>query len=198
MPRLVLLAAALLTAATTGAEAHTGVGTASSVAHGFAHPLGGVDHLVTMIAVGLFAMRLGGPALWLVPASFVTVMAAGGAAGMAGLGLPLAEAGIAFSIVALGAMIAFRVPVSTGAAMLLVGLFAVFHGHAHGAEMPHSLSALGYGIGFVAATCALHALGIGLGVAAARKGEAFGSRALRTAGSGVALAGVTLLVAGLY
>ena len=162
-PCLVLLslAAALLMLAATAAQAHTGVGGTAGFAHGFAHPLGGIDHVLVMVAVGLFAAQLGGRALWLVPLSFVSVMMAGGALGMAGVAMPFVEIGIGLSVVVLGLAVAFGLHLPTAAAMALVGLFAIFHGHAHGAEMPESASGLAYGAGFVLATALLHALGIG-------------------------------------
>jgi urease accessory protein len=193
MSRLVLLAAALLTVAASAAEAHTGVGNTAGFAHGFTHPLGGIDHVLVMVAVGLFAARSGGRALWLVPLSFVAMMTVGGVFGIAGVGLPLVEIGIGLSVVVLGLAVAFRVYPPTALAMALVGLFAIFHGHAHGAEMPESASALMYGAGFVLATALLHALGMGLGLGLDRTSAAIGRGALRAAGSAMALAGVAIL-----
>jgi urease accessory protein len=192
-----LAAASLALVATialpTIASAHPGHDGTSGFIHGFLHPLGGLDHILAMVAVGLFAARLGGRALWLVPASFVITMAAAGIAGMAGLALPYVEAGIALSILVLGAVIALETTMPVAAAMGLVAFFAVFHGHAHGAEMPETMSGLAYGAGFVAATAALHALGIGLGLAIGRSSEMFGRRVLQVGGSAAALAGAALL-----
>jgi len=192
-----LAAASLALVATialpTIASAHPGHDGTSGFIHGFLHPLGGLDHILAMVAVGLFAARLGGRALWLVPASFVITMAAAGIAGMAGLALPYVEAGIALSILVLGAAIALETTMPVAAAMGLVAFFAVFHGHAHGAEMPETMSGLAYGAGFVAATAALHALGIGLGLAIGRSSEMFGRRVLQVGGSAAALAGAALL-----
>ncbi len=140
MFRLLSLAAALLTAAATAAHAHTGVGSTAGLLHGFAHPLGGIDHVLVMVAVGLFAAQLGGPALWLVPLSFVSLMILGGIFGMAAVGLPFVEIGIGLSVVVLGFAVAFRLHIPIALAMALVGLFAIFHGYAHGAEMPESAS----------------------------------------------------------
>jgi urease accessory protein len=193
MSRPALLAAALLIAATTMAHAHTGVGGTAGFAHGFAHPLCGIDHVLAMIAVGLFAARLGGRALWLVPLSFVSVMVAGGALGMAGIELPFVEIGIGFSVVVLGMMVALGFHLPTAVAMALVGAFAIFHGHAHGAEMPEPASGLVYGVGFVLATAMLHALGIGIGLGIGKTGAAIGRGGLRTAGTAMALAGVAIL-----
>ena len=183
----------LLLLASTAAYAHTGIGTTSGFAHGLAHPIGGIDHVLAMVAVGLFAAHLGGRALWAVPLSFVTMMAAGGAAGMGGIELPFVEIGIGLSVVVLGAAVAFRLHLPTLAAMALVGVFAIFHGHAHGAEMPETASGFEYALGFVLATAALHGCGIGLGLALGRKGETMGVRISRVAGSAMALAGVAIL-----
>src|SRR4051794_25073867 len=147
MSRLALPVAALLISVASAAQAHTGIGDTAGFAHGFAHPLGGIDHVVVMVAVGLFAARLGGRALWLVPLSFVSVMIAGGALGMAGIDVPFVEFGIGLSVVVLGLAVAFGLHLPTAAAMALVGVFAIFHGHAHGAEMPESASGLIYGAG---------------------------------------------------
>jgi urease accessory protein len=187
---LVLVAAV---AVPTIASAHPGHEGAPGFIHGFLHPLGGLDHILAMVAVGLFAARLGGRALWLVPASFVVTMAVAGVAGMTGFALPYVEAGIALSILVLGAAIALEMTMPVAAAMGLVAFFAVFHGHAHGAEMPETMSGLAYGGGFIAATAALHALGLGLGLAIGRTGEAFSRRILQVGGGAAALAGAALL-----
>ena len=189
----VSLALVATIAVPTIAAAHPGHDGAPGFIHGFLHPLGGLDHILAMVAVGLFAARLGGRALWLVPASFVVTMAAAGVAGMAGLALPSVEAGIALSILVLGAAIALEATMPVAAAMGLVAFFAVFHGHAHGTEMPQTMSGLAYGTGFVAATAALHALGIGLGLVIGRTSELFGRRVLQIGGGAAALAGAALL-----
>jgi urease accessory protein len=192
MFRLLWLAAALLTATATVAHAHTGIGSTAGFAHGFSHPLGGIDHVLVMVAVGLFAAQLGGRALWLIPLSFVSVVAFGGACGMAGIGLPFVEIGIGLSVIILGLAVAFGFRIPTAAAMALVGLFAIFHGHAHGTEMPESASGLVYGIGFVLATALLHALGTGIGVIFDRTDAAIGRRALQITGGAMAMAGVAI------
>jgi urease accessory protein len=183
------LAAALLP---TAALAHTGIGAAGGFALGFWHPIGGLDHVLAMMAVGALAVRLGGRALWLVPAAFVAMMAVGGFAGMAGLQLPFVETGIALSVVVLGLAVAPQWKLPVAAASALVGLFAIFHGHAHGSEMPVDASGIAYAVGFVLATAALHVAGIGLGVAVGRIG-ARSRLALRASGGAMALAGVALL-----
>lgn len=173
----------------TAALAHTGHGATSGFDHGLAHPLSGADHLLAMVLVGLFAWQLGGRARWLVPASFVTVMALGGIAGAAGLPLPFVETGIALSVVALGAIVAFGARPPVAAAMGLVGLFAIFHGYAHGAEMPENAGGLAYATGFLCATALLH----GAGLAAGALGERFGTVTIRAAGLLAAVAGSVLL-----
>ncbi len=145
------------------ASAHPGHESAD-LAHGFMHPLGGIDHIIAMLAVGLLAARLGGRALWLVPASFVAAMTVAGVAASTGAALPYVETGIAVSVVVLGAIAVFGVAMPIAAAMGLVAFFAVFHGYAHGLEMPETASGLAYGAGFVAATTVLHGIGIGLGL----------------------------------
>jgi urease accessory protein len=188
-------AAAILIAMTGAAAAHPGHGDAGGLAHGFLHPLGGLDHVLAMVAVGLYAALLGGRALWLVPATFVAVMALGGATGVAGYALPYTELGVALSVVALGLAVALRVSLPTLAAMALAGVFAVFHGHAHGAEMPQDLSGYAYAAGFLAATALLHGAGIALGLGMGRLSGLDGRRATQAAGGAVALAGLALLVA---
>jgi len=174
------------------ALAHPGHGDAGFT-HGFAHPLSGLDHVLAMLAVGLYAALLGGRALWLVPASFVAMMAVGGALGMAGIALPYTEAAIALSVIVLGLAVALRVSLPTLVAMALVGTFAVFHGHAHGAEMPQAASGYAFAAGFVLATALLHGVGIALGLAAAKLADHGGWRAAQLAGGAMALAGVALL-----
>lgn len=172
MPRTLLrLAIAFLALTPAVASAHPGDESAGLV-HGFMHPLGGFDHIIAMVAVGLLAARLGGRALWLVPASFVAAMTVAGFAGSTGVALPYMETGIAVSVVVLGAVAVFGMAMPVAAAMGLVGFFAVFHGYAHGLEMPDTVSGLAYGAGFVAATAMLHGVGIGLGllIGQARRG----------------------------
>lgn len=145
------------------AHAHPGHDV-SGFAAGVAHPLHGLDHILAMVAVGLWAAQLGGRARWLVPASFVSVMALGGALGMAGVPLPFAEQGIFASVLILGVLIAAAVRLPVPASMAVVGLFALCHGHAHGLEMPGTAAGLAYGAGFVLATALLHTAGIGTGL----------------------------------
>jgi urease accessory protein len=156
-----LLAALLIP---TLAHAHVGVGEASGISYGLAHPVSGLDHFVAMVAVGLWAAQRGGRAVWAVPLSFVSVMAVGCLAGKAGIAVPFIEQGITASVLVLGLLIVAAVRLPVAVSSCLVGLFAVCHGHAHGAEMPATVSGLAYGVGFVLATGFLHALGIGIGM----------------------------------
>ena len=176
------------------ALAHTGHGATGGFAHGFVHPIFGMDHVLAMVAVGLFAGQLGGRALWLVPAAFVGVMALGGALGVAGIAVPAVEIGIALSVVVLGAAVAFRLKAPVALAMILVGAFAVFHGHAHGTEMPETAVGLAYGAGFMLATALLHGAGIGLGFLAAKAAEARGTLLVRGLGGAMSVFGLVILV----
>jgi urease accessory protein len=187
------LAAALVAMLPVAASAHVGVGDTHGFVHGFSHPLGGIDHMLTMVAVGVFAAHLGGRALWLVPLSFVAVMALAGLVGMAGIGVPFVELGIGLSIVVLGLVVALQLNPPTVVAMALVGFFAIFHGHAHGAEMPETASGLAYAAGFVGATALLHAIGIGLGLAAGKTGAAYNQRIVQAGGGAMTLAGIAIL-----
>lgn len=174
------------------AHAHTGVGDTGGLVHGFMHPIGGLDHVLAMVAVGMFASILGGRALWLVPTSFVAMMAVGGILGMEGVNVPFVEIGIAASVIVLGVAVALRWNASTAAATGVVSLFAIFHGQAHGAEMPLDASALQYAIGFMAATALLHIAGIGIGVGIGRI-SANSTTAMRFGGGAMAVAGAGLL-----
>jgi urease accessory protein len=188
-----LTTTAALTLIPTAALAHPGIGDAHGFVHGLAHPLGGLDHILAMVAVGIFAWQLGGRALWLVPATFISVMAAGAALAMAGVAVPQVELGIAASVIVLGAIVALGLHVPVAIAMGLVGLFAIFHGHAHGTEMPLDAAGAAYAAGFMLATALLHVSGIALGFAVGRIGDAFGSRAYQLGGSAIALAGAAIL-----
>jgi urease accessory protein len=145
-------------------HAHVGTGGTDGLSHGIAHPFSGLDHLCAMIAVGIWAAQRGGRAVWLVPLSFVAVMMLGGLLGARRVEIPFVEAGIVLSVLVLGVMIAASARLPLTASVVIVALFALFHGHAHGTEMPESAAGLAYGIGFVAATALLHACGIGLGL----------------------------------
>ncbi len=197
MHRKLAIGLALVLALAPGiATAHPGADHVHGAVFGFLHPLGGIDHVLAMVAVGIFAAQLGGRALWLVPTAFVATMAVAGALGMTGVVLPHVEIGIALSVIALGAAVALRINVSTVAAAAVAGIFAVFHGYAHGAEMPASLSGIGYGLGFLAATVRLHLVGIGLFMLLTRPQHRFNQIAVRALGVIVAFAGAALLAAG--
>jgi urease accessory protein len=162
-------------------------GHADGAMAGLMHPLTGIDHVLAMLAVGLWGAQLGGRAQWLLPASFVALLAVGGALGMSGAALPMVEAGIVTSVLLLGLLIGFAVKLKTLPAATIVGVFAVFHGFAHGAEMPAMSTAWWYGVGFVAASAALHGVGLWLGRAVRAD-----SRWLRTGGGVISLAGLWL------
>lgn len=143
------------------AEAHTFGSQGAGLMAGLTHPFVGLDHLLAMIAVGIWAGQLGGRAVWLIPLTFVSVMAAAATLASFGLLLPLVEPAITCSVLVLGLLIAGSVCLPTSVGALLVGLFAVFHGYAHGLELPQAASPILYGAGFVLATALLHGLGIG-------------------------------------
>lgn len=174
------------------ALAHTGVGETTGLMHGFGHPIGGADHMLAMVAVGLWAAQIGGRALWIVPCVFVGVMVLGGIFGFSGLPLPFVEEGILVSVLILGILIAgaFRLPLVFSS--ILAGVFAIFHGHAHGAEMPETISAASYAAGFALATAMLHVAGIGLGMFTQKANL---HTVTRLAGGAIALSGVYLAVA---
>jgi len=181
--------AAVLAGAATPAVAHTGIHSVSGFAAGFLHPLGGLDHMLAMIGVGLFAALLGRGALLAVPASFVLMMMAGGALGMAGVEIPAVEVAIAASVVAVGSVVAWGWAWPTSAAAMLVGFFALFHGYAHGAELPVGASGLTYGLGFALASAALHSLGIILSQINLGAGKV-----TRPLGVAITIAGLVLVV----
>jgi urease accessory protein len=191
-PRCGRLAVAtmMLLASVQPVLAHPQVGQVQGFATGFGHPMSGLDHVVAMIAVGLWGAQLGSPALWLLPVTFPMVMAFGGFLGLIGVGLPGVEVGIALSALLLGVMVASEARPSLVLAAVLVGFFGIFHGHAHGTELPAGQNGLAYSIGFVAATGLLHGVGIAIGVV---HQWAPGRIGLRVAGGAVAVAGVTFL-----
>ena len=182
------LSAFLLMAASMPAYAHVGIGTTSSFTAGFMHQFSGLDHMTVMIAVGLWAALKGGKAIWAWPAAFVGVMLVGGAFGMLHMPLPFVEPGILASVVALGLLVALAVDLPVSAGVAIIALFALFHGHAHGTEVPESAGGLEYMAGFAITTALLHAVGIaaGLGLGIRFRGLA------RTAGAACAAIGVGL------
>jgi urease accessory protein len=191
MALLLRLAAFVLCAAIAVAPAcaHSGSVT-GGFAGGFAHPLFGPDHIVAMVAVGLWGAFLGAPAIWLLPITFPLVMAFGGVLGIIGVPIPGVEIGIAASAIVLGLMVALAARPPLWVAAALVGAFAIFHGHAHGAELPAAADAVAFSLGFVMATGMLHLCGIAFGLLARWPA---GRIAVRTAGAAIALAGVAFL-----
>ena len=173
------------------ALAHTGAGQTTGFMYGFGHPIGGADHMLAMVAVGLWAAQIGGRALWIVPGTFVGVMLIGGILGFTGIPVPFVEEGILVSILILGILIvgAFKLPLAYSS--MIVGLFAVFHGHAHGAEMPETLSAAWYAVGFALATAMLHLAGMGLGILMQKTNL---HTLNRFAGAAIAVSGVYLAI----
>ena len=173
------------------AQAHPGLpGHAHGFNDGLAHPLTGLDHLCAMVAVGIWAWQCGGRMRWQLPLAFVSVMAIGGALGLNGIRVPLAEQGIAASLIVLGIFIAAAVRLPMLASAIVVGFFALFHGYAHGAEMPGSVSSVAYATGFLMATAILHCAGLALGLTAKRFHSA---RLIRYAGFGIAVCGIIFL-----
>jgi len=170
---------------------HPQGGSAAGLLSGLAHPVSGADHVLAMVAVGLWGAQLGLPALWLLPVTFPLLMAIGGFLGLVGIPLPGVEVGIALSAIVLGLAVALAVRPPFWVAAAMVGVFAIFHGHAHGTELPVGESGLLYSLGFVVATGMLHAAGIGLGTV--HRWPA-GRAALRAAGSLIAASGVLFLV----
>ncbi len=160
-----LMLALILTLYAGLAAAHTDGGISGGFASGFTHPVNGWDHVVAMVAVGLWGAFLGAPAIWLLPVVFPLVMAFGGALGVLGVPVPAIETGIAASAIVLGGMIAFAVRPPLWIAAVIVGTFAIFHGHAHGTELPKAADPLTYSVGFVVATGLLHLSGIAFGSA---------------------------------
>jgi urease accessory protein len=181
------VAVVILATLSSSAFAHVG-GHASGLADGLAHPFSGLDHVLAMVAVGLWASRLGRPAIWLLPLTFPAVMALGAVVGASGMAVPGTEIALAGTVIVLGLVIAFALRPSVAASAALIGGFALIHGYSHGAELPPSSGALAYGAGFVAATFMLHAIGLAIG------GLSRQALAARAAGAAIAAVGVVLLV----
>jgi urease accessory protein len=171
-------------------EAHVQQGQAAGFLTGLKHPVSGLDHVLAMIAVGLWGAQLGAPAVWLLPVTFPMVMAFGGFLGLVVISIPGVEVGIASSAILLGLMVAGEARPPLVVAAALVGFFAVFHGHAHGTELPAGQNGLMYSIGFVVATGCLHGVGIAIG---AVHRWPVGRVAMRVAGVAVSLAGIVFL-----
>jgi urease accessory protein len=193
MTRLSILTLSILLIA-TAAAAHTGDATGAGFVTGFMHPILGWDHVAAMVAVGLWGAFLGAPAIWVLPIAFPLVMAFGGALGVAGVPLPGIETGIALSALVIGLAVALALRPPLWVAALIVAVFAIFHGHAHGTEMPGAANPLAYAAGFVIATGLLHLAGIAFGLLAVRPA---GRIAVRTAGGVIALGGLGFLTGAL-
>ena len=189
MIKRIILAFTAFAATAAPAFAHLNPEEHSSFMAGLSHPLFGLDHILVMVAVGLWAAQIGGKALWGVPLAFVTTMAVGFGLALAGIGLPFVEPAILASVVALGLLVAMAVKLDTVMSAAIVAVFALFHGHAHGGELG-SAGALQFGVGFVVATAFLHIAGIGLGLGIARLSG--GALAARIIGGLTALAGLVL------
>ena len=182
---------AFLVFAPAAVLAHTGHDDAFGLAHGFIHPVTGIDHVLAMIAVGVLAAQYGGRALWLVPLSFLVAMAIAGVIGMAGIVIPVAEVGIGVSVVVLGLAIAFRLRPPTLVSVAVVGFFALFHGYAHGVELPDGITGLSFALGFLLATALLHGTAVGLGLLMQR--QASSRRLIQAGGGAMALVGIAVL-----
>ncbi len=190
MARFLVLAPLSLLALSVPALAHAGEGLGGGFVSGFSHPVLGWDHVVAMVAVGLWGAFLGKPALWILPIAFPLVMTLGAVLGILGVPVPEVEVGIAASAIVLGGLIATAARLPVVAAAVVVGLFAVFHGHAHGTELPAATNAAAYAVGFVLATGLLHLAGIALGVLVRWR---MGRLAVRAGGVGIAALGVLFL-----
>jgi urease accessory protein len=175
----------------SSAFAHIMQGEAGGFGAGFEHPLTGADHFLAMFAVGIWGAQMGGRAVWALPVTFPLIMAMGGLAGMLGMPLPHVELGIALSILGLGSAIAFGWHPVEAVALILIGVFAICHGYAHGVELPHAADPADYAVGFVIATGLIHVLGVGVGLALNKPLEGRLSRAL---GAVIAAGGVYFLV----
>jgi len=173
------------------ADAHIIDASGAGWTQGFSHPFSGLDHILAMVAVGIWAAQTGRPALWVLPIVFPLAMAAGGLLGVAGVPVPGIEAGIAASVLVLGLLVAFKVKPPIALSIALVALFALFHGHAHGTELPQAASPLLYGLGFIVATGILHVFGLGIGFAMRMPR---GLLAIRVGGGAIAATGIALFI----
>lgn len=171
--------------------AHEETGTVGGFISGFTHPIFGLDHLLAMLAVGIWGAQIGGRSVWVMPVAFPLVMAMGGFLGAMGVPFPFVEAGIALSVLGLGLAVAFALKPKEWIGFAAVAFFAIFHGHAHGAELPDSANAAAYGIGFVIATGLIHLGGIGIGYLTELKLK---GRITRACGAAISAAGAYFLL----
>jgi urease accessory protein len=190
-----LVACLLMLLFATNAHAHAEVGVAGGLMSGFLHPIFGLDHLVAMVAVGLWGAQLGQPAIWVLPITFPVVMACGGLLGILGMPLPLIEVGISLSALVLGLMVAMALRPPLWVAGLLVAFFAIWHGHAHGTELPEAANPLAYAVCFVVSTGLLHLCGIILGILVQWP---IGTWVVRFSGAGIAAVGVFFIGLNLF
>jgi urease accessory protein len=177
----------------SNAMAHTGIGDTHGFVHGFMHPVSGVDHIMAMFAVGLLAANWGGRAIYFLPVSFLAMMTVGGILGLNGVEIPMVELGISASLVIFGLTLALNISLPLIAGMSIIGFFALFHGHAHGAEMPADISGFDYAVGFLIATGVLHAAGIAFGLLLPRLPISNALRISQTCGALILLTGGALL-----
>lgn len=181
---------AVVASAPTGALAHVGGDGDLGLASGLAHPISGMDHVFAMLMVGLLAVQVGGRATWRVPVAFILAMVFGGALGAEGVPFPFVEVGIAASVVVLGSIVALSMRIPVAIATGLAALFAIFHGYAHGLEMPHNASGITYAIGFVLTSSLLMGVGVFIGTLAIKFSPV---RIVKPVGAAAALAGLLLL-----
>lgn len=191
-PIIAALASAVMLAP-TATLAHTGHGDTAGFMHGIAHPISGIDHVLAMVSVGILAAGIGGRALWLLPLTFISVMMGAAVLGMIGVDLPSFEVWIAGSLVALGLAVAYPSYLSSLTGAGLIAVFAIFHGYAHGAEMPVGASGLAYAAGLVMGTVLLIGTGTGVTLLAGLKGGRFGPCVLRGGGAAIGLYGLAAL-----
>lgn len=188
--RVMTFTAGAIMLSADSAMAHKQAGLAEGFASGFMHPILGPDHLIAMVAVGLWGAQLRNPAIWVLPITFPVVMSIGGMLGVIGFPLPFVEIGVAASAIVLGGMVAACIRPPLWIAGLMVGAFAIFHGYAHGTELPNAVNPLAYGAGFVTATGLLHLAGIMIGLLVRWP---IGAQAVRACGGMIALIGVYFL-----
>jgi len=169
---------------------HPQIGSSSGFMTGFAHPLNGLDHMIAMFAVGLWAVQVGGKGIWLIPLAFVCMMIAGGILGMSGVTVPFVETGIIMSVLILGVLLvaSARLPIAAG--MVLMGIFALFHGHSHGTEIPATVSGLAFSAGFALSTVMLHSAGIAAGLTLRKASK---MKVLRYAGAAIIASGIMMI-----
>ncbi|MEO0412262.1 MAG: HupE/UreJ family protein [Pseudomonadota bacterium] len=188
----IALCGALVALMPSAALAHAEVAVGAGLVNGLMHPILGPDHLVAMVAVGLWGAQLRAPLIWALPVAFPLMMAVGGVLGVIGVDLPAVEIGIAVSALALGLLVALAVKAPNAAAVAVVSVFAIFHGHAHGTELPHAATPIAYGLGFVLSTGLLHVSGIAIGLL--DKIKPMGGSIVRGCGGIVALVGLYYLL----